>query len=111
MAEHMAEPTAALTFRDFAAAIMRGDPAASASVLQTLLALTPERAALASEHFRRGMASPSFMPKAMGLRTVVTTGSDAEIASLLTDCFGLEGAEQVQALAALRERYPAGPQG
>jgi|SRR6185295_19867361 len=94
-----------LTFRDFAGAIMRGDAAAAATVLETLLALPVEPARAATEHFRGRMADPAFMPKAMGLRTAVTTGSDAEIAALLADCFGL--ADTSGALAALRARYPA----
>jgi len=96
-----------LTFRDFAGAIMRGDAAAAATVLETLLALSTARAHTATEHFRTRMADPAFMPKAMGLRTAVTTGSDAEISALLGDCFGLEGDACTQAVAALRTRYPA----
>ncbi|MBA3540328.1 MAG: hypothetical protein H0T79_12000 [Deltaproteobacteria bacterium] len=97
-----------LTFRDFAGAIMRGDAATAASVLATLLALEPDAAAAATEHFRARMTGndPAFMQKAMGLRTAVTSGSDAEIAALLEDCFGLDAAARPGALAALRQRYP-----
>src|SRR5215216_1946581 len=97
----MSEPT----FRDFAGAIMSGDATAAAGVLETLLGLAPDAARAATEHFRSRMADPAFMPKAMGLRTAVTTGSDAEIAALLADCFGL--AEPAAPVAALRTRYPA----
>jgi hypothetical protein len=55
------------------------------------------------------MADPAFMPKAMGLRTAVTSGSDAEIAALLGDCFGLDGPARDAAAGALRARYPAPP--
>jgi hypothetical protein len=96
-----------LTFRDFAGAIMSGNVAAAATVLETLLALPPEPACAAAEHFRGRMADPAFMPKAMGLRTAVTTGSDAEISALLADCFGLDDAACTGALAALRTRYPS----
>ena len=99
----MADPT----FRDFAGAIMRGDAPAAATVLEVLLALDAAGARAATEHFRARMADPAFMPKAMGLRTAVTTGSDAEIGALLGDCFGLDGAARAGALAALRTRYPA----
>jgi hypothetical protein len=95
------------TFRDFAGAVMRGDPAAAAAVLEVLLGLSPEQAAAATAHFRGRMADPAFMPKAMGLRAAVTSGTDAEIAGLLGDCFGLEGAAQGAAVGALRTRYPA----
>src|SRR5688572_17043668 len=95
-----------VTFRDFAGAVMKGDAAAAQTALSTLLALSPEQAALATEHFRSRMTDPSFMPKAMGLRTAVTTGTDAEIAQLLEDCFGLAGNSRTEAVAAIRARYP-----
>ena len=99
---------AELTFRDFAGAIMRGDTAGAATVLETLLALSPDAARAAAEHFRSRMTGgdPAFMQKAMGLRTAVTAGSDAEIATLLEDCFGLDETTRIASVAALRERYP-----
>lgn len=102
----MATPIAEPTFRDFAAAIMRGDASAAAAVLETLLALSPAEARAAAEHFQGQLANPSFLPKAMGLRSAVSSGSDAEIDALLTDCFGLEAGVRGRALAALRQRYP-----
>lgn len=96
-----------VTFRDFAGAVMRGDGGAAAGVLESLLALTPDGAAAATAHFRGRMTDPAFLPKAMGLRGAVTTGTDAEIAALLGDCFGLEGVPRDAAVAALRARYPA----
>ncbi len=98
----MAEPQ----FRDFAGAVMTGDAARAATVLQELLALSPDQAAAATAHFRGRMSDPAFMPKAMALRTAVQSGSDEEIRALLDDCFGLDGAAQTGALAALRTRYP-----
>jgi hypothetical protein len=47
------------------------------------------------------------MPKAMSLRTAVTTGSDAQIGELLGDCFGLDATARDPAVAAIRRRYPA----
>lgn len=96
-----------VTFRDFAGATMKGDDAAAASVLEQLLGLSGPDAAAATAHFRAQMAGggPAFMGKAMGLRTAVTTGSDAEIGALLVDCFGL--ADPAPAVSALRVRYPA----
>jgi hypothetical protein len=96
-----------LTFRDFAGNLMRGDAAAAATVLETLLGLPPAHAATATEHFRSRMADPVFMPKAMGLRNAVTSGSDGEIRALLGDCFGLDEAGQQTGLAALRTKAPA----
>ena len=96
-----------VTFRDFAGAVMKGDDAAARDVLVTLLELSPEQAASSTAHFRSHMADPAFMPKAMALRTAVTSGTDAEIGQLLADCFGLAGPGRDQAVAALRRRYPA----
>lgn len=95
-----------VTFRDFAGAVMKGDDGAARDVLATLLELTPEQAAASTTHFRGRMSDPAFMPKAMGLRTAVTSGTDAEIATLLEDCFGLTGAARDEAVAAVRRRYP-----
>jgi hypothetical protein len=96
-----------VTFRDFAGAVMQGNDAAAASALATLLALPADAATAATAHFRGRMADPAFMPKAMGLRTAVTSGTDAQIGELLADCFGLDDAARARAIAALRERYPA----
>jgi hypothetical protein len=97
---------AELTFRDFAGAIMQGDQARASSVLAELLALAPEQAAKSSAHFASKMKDPAFMPKAMGLRTAVTSGSDDDIKALLADCFDLHGDAQTGALAAIHTRYP-----
>ena len=97
-----------VTFRDFAGAVMRGDAAAAAGTLEVLLGLGAAQAATATAHFQQQMATgPAFMGKAMGLRTAVTSGSDAEIGVLLTDCFGLTEPALAQAIATLRTRYPA----
>lgn len=95
-----------VTFRDFAGAVMQGNTPAAASVLEQLLALAPERARVATEHFRARMAEPAFLPRAMSLRTAVTNGTDDEIRALLTDCFQIDAADQPAALAELRRRYP-----
>ena len=89
-----------VTFRDFAGAVMTGNDPAAARVLEQLLALAPQAAEAATAHFRAHMADPAFMPKAMGLRTAVASGTDAEIAALLADCFGL--ADPTASIAALR---------
>ncbi|MEZ4361088.1 MAG: hypothetical protein R3B48_12965 [Kofleriaceae bacterium] len=99
---------AELTFRDFAAAIMRSDEAGAATVLETLLGLPADAARAATVHFRAQMPDPAFMPKAMGLRTAITSGTDADVSSLLADCFALDDAQQRTALATLRARYGAG---
>ena len=95
-----------VTFRDFAGAIMQGNIPGAAGVLETLLGLPTEQATAASEHFRGRMSDPAFMPKAMGLRTAVTTGTDDEIDALLGDCFGLDASARPGAIATLKTRYP-----
>jgi hypothetical protein len=97
---------AEVTFRDFAAAIMRGDVDAAAGALQPLLGLDAATAGTAAQHFQAqsAAAGPAFMAKAMGLRTAIAGGSDAEIGGLLRDCFGLADAPLAGAIAALRRR-------
>ena len=92
-----------VTFRDFAAAIMKGDVQAAGAVLQPLLGLAADDARAAAQHFQAQAAAigPAFMGKAMGLRTAVAGGSAAEIGALLHDCFGLADARLAAAIAAL----------
>jgi hypothetical protein len=95
-----------LTFRDFAAAIMKGDVDAAGAVLEQLLGLDAVAGRAAAQHFQTQSTSigPAFMGKAMGLRTAVTTGSEAEIGALLRDCFGLDGAPLATAIAAVQRK-------
>lgn len=95
------------TFRDFAGAVMRNDPAAAASVLESLLGLGVPEATAATAHFRGRIADPAFMPKAMGLRAAMASGTDAEIGALIEECFGISGPARDAVVAALRTRYPA----
>src|ERR1043166_1675234 len=83
----VASGMAEVTFRDFAAAIMKGDVAAAGAVLQPLLGLPPDQAQQAAQHFHAQSTAqgPAFMGKAMGLRTAMASGSDTEIAALLRD--------------------------
>ena len=94
-----------VTFRDFAAAIMKGDVEAAGGVLQTLLGLGADDARAAAQHFQAQSAAggPAFMGKAMGLRTAVAGGVEADIAALLRDCFGLAEPQLGAAVAALRK--------
>src|SRR4051812_33728937 len=99
---------AQLTFRDFAGAVMGGNTARAAEVLEDLLGLEDAAATEAATHFQKHMTSdPAFMGKAMGLRTAVEGGSDEDIAALLRDCFGLQGDAIPPAVATLRSKYPA----
>ena len=93
-----------VTFRDFAMTAMP-NPALAAQHLQTLLGLDATAAEAATAHFKAKMTDPSFMMKAISLRTAVSSGTDAEIATLLRDCFGLTATDAP--VAALRTRYPS----
>jgi hypothetical protein len=97
---------AEVTFRDFAAAIMKGDVVAAGAVLQPLLGLPPDQAQQAAQHFHAQSTAqgPAFLGKAMGLRTATASGSDADIGALLRDCFGLDAAPLAAAIATLRQR-------
>lgn len=94
---------AELTFRDFAASIMKGDVDAGGKVLEALLGLDAAAAHAAAAHFhaQAATAGPAFMGKAMGLRTAVASGSRDDIAALLRDCFGLDGAALTTGVATL----------
>src|SRR5688572_10180817 len=96
-----------LNFRDFAGAVMSGRSEDAARVLAELLALTPDGAARATGHFEGRMRDEgqAFMMKAMGLRTAVTSGDQAQIRALLGECFGLEGDALDLAVAAVQRRY------
>jgi hypothetical protein len=95
-----------VTFRDFAAAIMKGDVEGAGAVLQPLLGLGADEARGAAQHFHQQSTTvgPAFMGKAMGLRTALASGSDAELTALLVDCFGLTDAPLATALATLKSR-------
>jgi hypothetical protein len=95
-----------VTFRDFAGAVMAGDRTRAAAVLQTLLGVTPDVAERATATFVDRMKDPAFVAKAMGLRTAVTSGTDAEVRSLLGECFGLADEPLATAVSSLRARYP-----
>ena len=95
-----------VTFRDFAGAVMGGDRVRAASVLEVLLGASAETADAATGVFTSKMSDPAFMPKAMGLRTAVTTGTDEELGVLIEQCFGLHGPALETAIATLRARYP-----
>ena len=93
-----------VTFRDFAGAIMQGNVDAAGGVLQQLLGLPADDARAAAQHFHTQSTTigPAFMGKAMGLRTAMASGSEAEIAALLRDCFGLDGPALATAIATLQ---------
>jgi len=94
---------AEVTFRDFAGAIMKGDVEAAGSVLHQLLGLDAVASRAAAQHFHAQSAAlgPAFMGKAMGLRAAVASGAEAEIRTVLEDCFGLADGALATAVATL----------
>ena len=95
-----------ITFRDFAGAIMQGDPQAASKVLQTLLGVDGDQAAAATAFFQEKMATgPEFMMKAMGMRTVVENKDEPGLVTLLGECFGLDGDTAKSAAGAVLSRY------
>lgn len=90
---------------------MKGDIDAAGAVLQTLLGLEadPARAAAGYFHAQSSSLGPSFMAKAMGLRTALASGTDDEISQLLRDCFDLEEPALAGALATLRRSQSSRP--
>lgn len=95
-----------VTFRDFAGAVMSGNRPRAAEVLQTLLGVEASVAESATDTFAGRMKDPAFVPKAMSLRTAVTSGTDDEIRALVADCFGLADQPLDTAVTSLRARYP-----
>lgn len=95
-----------VTFRDFAMAVMQNQIATAVGQLETLLGLSTAEAQAATTHFQERAKDPAFLPKAMSLRTAVTSGTDAEIGDILVECFGLGAAQRDAAVATVRTRYP-----
>ena len=97
---------AEITFRDFAGAVMSNDQPGAGRVLEVLLGLSSEGGLAAAQHFlAQTQANPSFMMKAMGLRTAVESGDDGQMSALLGECFGLSGEPLSGAVASLKKRY------
>jgi hypothetical protein len=93
------------TFRDFASQIFASDLPGASQTLVTLLGLSPEASRVAAEYFQRQTSDPTFLPKAMSLRTAVEGADDSVLVTLLGDCFGLDSATAQAATTALRSRY------
>lgn len=97
--------TAVPTFRDFASHIFSGDLDSATGVLSVLLGCPAERARVAAAFFKEKTLDPSFLPRAMSLRTAVTQADEGATVALLVDCFGLDEAEARGAARALKARY------
>ena len=95
----MADPN----FRDFAGAVMAGKSEEAAQVLAVLLDLDGDAARRATGFFDGEMkrGGQTFMMKALGLRTAVSSGDDGQIREVLAECFALEGPALERATARL----------
>lgn len=94
-----------VTFRDFAMAVMQNQIDAAVGMLETLLGLSASHARKSTEFFKAQVGDPKFLPKAMGLRTAVTSGTDDQIGELMVDLFGLDAETRPTAVATVRKRY------
>ncbi|HLL26016.1 MAG TPA: hypothetical protein VK427_27950 [Kofleriaceae bacterium] len=95
-----------MTFRDYAMAVMQNQIPTAIGHLEVLLGLGTDDAHTATTHFQAQMKDPSFMQKAMSLRTAVESGSDDDIGNILVECFGLDDGQRATAVATIRASYP-----
>lgn len=80
-----------VTFRDFAGALMAQDDDAASRVLQTLFGVDETAAANGTSFFKEQMQkSPDFMMKSMGMRQAVEGRDEAQLKTLIEECFGYE---------------------
>jgi hypothetical protein len=94
------------TFRDFAGAVMEGNLERASGLLELLLALDAEAARAAAARFQAQMAAGGdFMMKAMGMRTVVESGSEDELTQLIVDLFGLDETQARASAGAVIVRF------
>jgi hypothetical protein len=94
------------TFRDFVGSLMGSDHDAAARTLQSLLTLDGPAARVATEHFVSKMeADPSFMMKAMGMRTAVESKNVGDVQTLLEACFALAPEQAATSATSLLAQY------
>jgi len=94
------------TFRGYVMALTQGQIDGAVGMLESLLGLTNEQALAATDHFQNQLGDPAFLPKAMGLRQAIASGTDTEIGDILTACFGVNGAQRTSAIATVRKNNP-----
>jgi hypothetical protein len=97
---------AKVSFREFAMSVMQNQLETANTQLQELLGLPPAETTKAVAFFQDAVKDPSFLPKAMGLRQAVETGTDDDIGAILVACFGLDSRQRAVAVARTRENYP-----
>lgn len=94
------------TFRELAMAVSQNNLELANTQLQELIGLPPDECTTAIAFFQKALLQPGFLPKAMGLRTAVESGTDQEIGDILVLCFGLDDRQRAIAVARTRENYP-----
>jgi hypothetical protein len=94
------------TFRELAMSVSQNNLDLANTQLQELIGLSPDESATAVAFFQKALQQPGFLPKAMGLRTAVESGTDEEIGDILVLCFGLDDRQRAIAVARTRENYP-----
>lgn len=95
-----------VSFRGYVMALTQGQIDAAVGMLETLLGITNEQALVATDHFQNQLGDPAFLPKAMGLRQAIASGTDNEIGDILSACFGVQGALRTTAIATVRKNNP-----
>ena len=95
-----------VTFREYAMSVMQNQLPAAIGMLEQLLGLPADQAETATTFFQAQIRGPAFMPRAMGLRSAVESGSDDQIGDILVDCSGLDPAQRASVIAAVRVVYP-----
>jgi hypothetical protein len=82
----------AVTFRDFAGAIMSNDVDRARGLLEALLGI-------------ESGSGPEFMMKAMSMRQVVEARDASRLSELLGELFGVQGDDLARALSTISSRY------
>jgi hypothetical protein len=102
----LALPSSAVTFRTFAAQIQSSDMDAAGQSLAELLALDFNRARRCAEYFAENLGRDGeLLLKVMSLRKQLAAGSTSAAQVLLSECFGLQGAEAAAVFGHLRNRF------
>ena len=95
-----------VTFRDFAGALMAQDDDAASRVLQTLLGVDEAAGAAGTAFFKEQMQkSPDFMMKSMGMRQAVEGRDEAQLKTLIEECFGYDAEASATSAQALLAHY------
>ena len=104
--QQLALPSTNVSFRTFAVQIQTSDLDAAGQSLAELLALDYPRARRCAETFADNLVRDGdLLLKAMSLRKQLAAGSTSAALVLLSECFGLQGAEATTVFQHLKNRF------